>query len=183
MTARDWLFAVIPWGVLCYFTLVAFWLRLKRSKAVNEAGPLLLRVIRLRVRLWLFASYFVGCMVFVPSWAIALIDGFSPRALTHTMTYTLMPIIVYLMMHAAAYVEARERGIVCNQAFWSWGHIQEYEWLDDRPTLRLRRARYDFTDFRIAESQRDALDHILRQSIGGVGKAEQDSPARDAKSA
>ena len=181
MTPRDWVLILGQWCAVGVFAVAALYGRSKRIQAVGEAGPLVLRVARPRVRAWHLVILFVLCITLVPQWVSVLINGVPPRELAHMALYTIIPFIVYPTMRADAYVEARENGIVCNQAFWPWGCVENYEWLDDGRTLRLRRARYDFTDFRIAESQKNALDRILRQNTRGSDEVEQNLPPREAK--
>lgn len=173
MTWREWIL-ILQWCVIVAFFVAALYSRSKRTQAVGEAGPLVLLVIRPRIRAWHFALLCLMGVTLLPLWMSALVRGVSPGEFAQMAATTMIPFIAVPMAHADAYVEARDRGIVCNRAFWPWGHIQAYEWLDDRQTLRLWRARYDFTDFRIAESQKEALDQLLRQNTLRSDKVDRD---------
>lgn len=187
MTSRDgWLQLMAGWGPVVFFTFVLPYLQSRRTRAVKQAGQLLLRVPRPRARrLWCGSDSFFLCIL-VAMWATLLSGTIELHELAVTaVPYTILA-GVYGWFHWSdingVYVEARKSGIVCGAWFCPWESIRGFRWLMHGPTLQLRVGRFDVADYRIAARQKDAMDHLLQENVPHPDKPQQGSKSSEAYS-
>lgn len=186
MTARDWAEILTTWGAVVFFALMFLYIRSLRVRAVNQAGQMLLRVLRPRVRRWCVYWFALSCVVLVPQWALLLTGTVRAVELARTVVYTMLPLLALLLNSMSLgdmYIEVRENGIVLRAEFWPWEKVRSYAWLDRSyrldvgSTLRLRLAGYGMADYRIAASQKDALDRLLQEKLSAADKTEPALPS------
>ena len=160
----------MPSIMIVCVALVLPYFRSVRRRAVNQGGPLLLRALRPRVRLWSSVFFAFFCLALIVQWSVLLTGTVPVTELAPAVINTIIPLLV-LLLHGmglnGSYLEMRENGIVFGLEFWSWGNIRGYNWIDAAPTLRLRLAGHGIADHRIAASQKDAMDHLLREKVPG----------------
>jgi len=186
MTPRDWAEIMSSWGIVVCVGLTFPYIRALRTRAVKQAGQLLLRVLRPRVRRWCVCLFALWCVVLVMKWAFLLTGTVLAVELACAVGATIVPLLA-LLFHSMGlgpmmYIEVRENGIVLRAEFWPWEKVRSHTWLDFGATLRLRLAGYGIADYRIAASQKEALDRLLLEKLPAVGKTEQAFPSSDARS-
>ena len=185
MTPRDWVEILAAWGLVVCSALAFPYIRSLLARAVHQAGQLLLRVLRPRVRRWCLSLFALWCVVVVVKWASLLTDTVRAAELAGAVGNTILPLLALLydwMGLGNMYLEVRENGIVLRAEFWPWEKVRSYTWLDVAPTLRLRLVGYGIADYRIAASQKDAFDRLLHDRVPGAEKIDQTLPSPGAGS-
>jgi hypothetical protein len=147
--------------------VVVPWLWFVRRRAVNIAGPLLLRATISRARFWS-----VGCLVLF-AFAVAagwveffLLAYFRRRDLEippilPTMMF-LFGLAAYLLRINRGEVEFRENGLIENGTlYWPWSAIQEWSWEDENSVLRLKISKYGIVHYRLDPIHQNRMHEVL----------------------
>ena len=166
VSLNDWTDVLTPWAALGVLALVLWRTLSLRSRAVNQAGKLLLRVPQPRARRWWIVLLVLWSFVLVTQAVSLSLGTVRATELLRAVGSVLVPVLalwVYLTSGGCVHIEARENGIVLGSRFWPWPTIRGHTWPDHGSTLRLQLQGYGFEDFRLAASQKDALDRLLQE--------------------
>ena len=166
MTPSDWMQILTPWALVTSSGLLFMRIRSLRARADRQAAQILLRVLRPRVRASWLVWGALGCFAVAAQWGTTVLGTTRSTEFAAAVAYTLF-VPLALLTHSKSggdiYIEARENGIVVGIGFWPWGHVRDFAWLDNGPTVRLQIEGYGFAEYRVATAQRAALDRRLQE--------------------
>ncbi|MEX2139472.1 MAG: hypothetical protein WD894_09435 [Pirellulales bacterium] len=140
------------------------YLWLLRRRAIEAAGPLLLRVMRPRIRFWKRVGYVTGGIVLSGYVVLLLIAPLSVADLGSAAAFTII-FVVHVVLEflgvSRSFLEIHQRGMVCGIAFWLWNQIRDHTWTDGGTKLKLKISGQGLVEFGLDPSMKDELNKLL----------------------
>lgn len=183
MLALPLIFQLMVWMVVPFYAVFVPYNLRQRSKAVTEAGPLLLKAVRPRVRRWSIAFWAAASICWLMLSGMLLLGWGLSEPVDGSQLWILAFITVAFLSEALLrargvrhdYLEIREAGILQQGiVLLPWDTVRDHRWLDKPdPTLQIRCAN-GVLQWRIARQQKEEVDALFRQH---VPSAESSGPA------
>jgi hypothetical protein len=174
MDGLAWIHVVVFIAMAVLLPLMTASVWMARRRAVRAGGRLLLAALRPRYRRWAMLFFCVLALDVVAEWLSYLVPGPTRIHASSVANTTLMLISAAALFHMGGvgwYLEFCEAGIVDHAFFSGWNQIREFKWVGAPAVLQVWYRGRGAVHYGIAPRQREAVDQLLREYVGGARSA------------